>query len=166
MSKLLKIYEWSVISLAVSVVFLTVGALWLQFLDGQIFNVPIRFYQPHSYQYPPGSHADTPSSGITHLTTKNSYKHGEMVEAYVDVLKLESTPGLLQWQLMDQRFYPYVSRWGCLPKGHQHQVVKIEKIPLHVPPGQYHFAGTVTYQINFLRTIHIPIKSNCFQVVE
>jgi hypothetical protein len=45
-------------------------------------------------------------------------------------------------------------------------VVSIEKIPAHVPPGQYHFSGTVTYEINFLKNIHIPIRTNCFQVVE
>lgn len=102
--------------------------------------------------------------GITHLTTKHSYHPGEMVEAYVDVTKTRQDPATLQWQLMDQRFYPYVARKGVLPKGHIHQVVQIEKIPLHVPPGQYHFSGTVTYEINFLKDLHVPIRTNCFQV--
>jgi hypothetical protein len=165
-SKLVKAYEWSVIVLSVALVVLTAGGMWLQFLDGQVINVPVIFNEPHRFDLPIGEHPDRPAREITHLTVKSSYKNGEMVTAYVDLTKLNNEPGLLQWQLMDQRFYPYVSRRGVLPKGHLHQVVSIEKIPAHVPPGQYHFSGTVTYEINFLKNIHIPIRTNCFQVVE
>ena len=166
MAKLTKIYEWSVIALALAVLLLTAGGIWLEFLDGQLINVPVRFNDPHPYLYPVGPHAEKPAGEITHLTTKNTWKPGEMVTAYVDIVKYRKEPGAIQWQLMDQRFYPYVKRYGVVPVGHNHMVVEIEKIPLHVPPGQFHFSGTVTYKVNFLRDIHIPIKTNCFQVAE
>jgi hypothetical protein len=166
MSRLVKIYEWSVVCMAMAVVLVTAGSIYFQFLDGQVFNVPITFNDPHRYELPINSHAERPARDITHLTTKTEYRPGEMVQAYVDIIKTRPEPGLLQWQLMDQRFYPYVNRKGVLPVGHHHQVVSIEKIPLHVPPGQYHFSGTVSYEVNFLRTIHIPMRTNCFQVVD
>jgi hypothetical protein len=166
MSKLLRVYEWSVIALSVAVLILTAGGIWFGFLDGQVVNVPIKFNDPHVFAYPATDHAERPAREITHLTTKNSFRPGEMVTAYVDIVKYRKEPGVLQWQLMDQRFYPYVRRNGVIPLGHHHMIVEIEKIPLHVPPGQFHFSGTVTYKVNFLRDIHIPIKTNCFQVVD
>jgi len=160
------IYEWAVVAMAAAILFLTIAGTWLEFIDGSLMNVPVVFYDPHVLTFPIPEHTDRLSTGVTHLTTKSSWQPGEMVTAYVDVTKLRSEPGKLQWQLMDQRFYPYVGRDGVLPVGHHHQVVNIEKIPLHVPPGQYHFSGTVSYEINFMKTIYIPIRTNCFQVVE
>ena len=166
MAKLTKVYEWSVVSLALMVLLLTTGAAWFEFIDGQLIRVPVIFNEPHKFDYPVSAHIDTPSRDITHLTTKTSYQPGEMVTAYVDISKYRKEPGKLQWQLMDQRFYPYVARNGVIPVGHHHMLVNIEKIPLHVPPGQYHFSGTVSYEINFMKNIHIPLRTNCFQVVE
>jgi hypothetical protein len=165
--KITKIYEWSVVSLALLILTLTGAGLWLQFLDGQVVNVPVLFNDPHPYTHPVDPHLERPVvGGVTHQTTAQNYKPGEIVYAYVDVIKSRPEPGKLQWQLMDQRFYPYVAREGVLPIGHHHQVVAIERVPLHVPPGQYHFAGTVTYSVNFLKDVHIPLRTNCFQVVE
>jgi hypothetical protein len=166
MSKLVRAYEWAVITLAMAVFTLTCLGIWFKFIDGQIVNVPIVFNQPHPYGYPVKPHDEQIAQGITHMTTKTTYRHGEMVYAYVDLQKNRTEPGKLQWQLMDQRFYPYVSRMGVIPPGHHHMTVAIEKIPLHVPPGQYHFSGTVSYEVNFLQDIHIPIRTNCFEVVD
>jgi hypothetical protein len=164
MAKMAVVYEWAVVVLAMAVVLITFGGIWFGFLDGQVVNIPVTFNAPHPYDYPVPKHNDFPSMEITHKTTKTSYKPGEMVSAYVDIVKIRPEPGRLQWQLMDKRFYPYVPRLGVVPVGHHHMVVQVEKIPLHVPPGQYHFSGSVVYDVNFLKSVYIPIRTNCFQV--
>jgi hypothetical protein len=164
--KLKRVYEWAVIGMAFAVLVLTAGATWFEFIDGELVNIPVIFNDPHAYTLPLKDHPDRLARDITHLTTQSTYRRGEMVYAYVDVVKTRKLPGELQWQLMDQRFYPYVKRRGVLPEGHLHQIVPIERVPLHIPPGQYHFSGTVTYEINFAKDIHIPLRTNCFQVVD
>jgi hypothetical protein len=161
-----KIYEISVVCLSICIVLFTIGTIWFSFINGVIFNKPVEFNDPHPFEYPIGGHVEKPARDITHLTVKNFYKPGEMVTAYVDVNKHTNIPGSLQWQLMDRRFYPYVSRKGVLLEGHTHQIVNIERIPLHVPPGQYHFSGSVSYDMPLGPDVHIPLRTNCFQIID
>jgi hypothetical protein len=103
---------------------------------------------------------------VTHVTTKQEYKRGETVEAIVMIDKYRNIEGTVQWNLMDARFYPYAARRGVVPLGEHTLTVPIEKIPMHIPPGDYYFSGSVKYEPNPIADIYIPIRTNRFRVVE
>jgi hypothetical protein len=103
---------------------------------------------------------------VTHVTKKGTYKRGDMVEAMVNIDKYRNVESTIQWNLMDARFYPYAPRRGSVPVGKHILNVPIERIPMHIPPGEYYFSGTVKYEPNAVSDIFIPVRTNKFEVVE
>lgn len=137
-------------------------AIWTMHVDGKLWNPPVEFFKAG-----PDEDFDTPiSGGVTHKTTKTLFKKGELVYANVNIKKNRDIAGTIQWNLMDRRYYPYAARQGGVPHGTHHMVVPVETIPEHVPPGQYYFAGYVSYQVNYFSQVFIPMRTNCFEVVE
>jgi len=154
-----RIYEWAVVAASICIAAITIGGVWFLHVDGSIVAPPVVFYRDKDFTEP------VMKGGVTHYTTKHKYFPGEMVYAEVHVDKRRDMPGNIQWQLMDQRFYPYVARHGQVPVGQHNMTVHVEKIPLHVPPGTYHFVGNVKHEVNVIRDIYTPTKTNCFEVV-
>jgi hypothetical protein len=135
------------------VVQLLVG--YTAFIDGSLIRKPATIaLQP------------TEGGCVTHLTTKRVYKKGEVVEAVVEIDKLRQVTSTIQWNLMDARFYPYAARPGAVPVGKHILQVPIERIPTHIPTGEYYFSGVVKYEVNPLNDVFLPLKTNKFQVVE
>jgi hypothetical protein len=139
--------------------------LWgyAMFLDGEYVRKISQFWKPHSVT---GTDVEVPACEITHRTLKNKYRLGEEVWAEVNMTKWRNLEGLVQWNLMDARFYPYAARRGVIPIGHHHLIVLIEAIPKHVPLGTYYFKGLAKYETNPIKNIYIPIKTNDFEVVK
>ena len=165
MKTLQNIFVWAILSFIIASSTL---AVWTLHIDGNWIDRPVVFYKPHAFELPITSHPNelVEPYGVTHQTTKSHYRSGEMVQAWVNLRKNRDIVGMVQWSLMDQRFYPYVARRGVVPVGTHHLIVNIELIPRNIAPGQFHFSGQATYQINYFKTLSIPIKTNCFEVVE
>lgn len=162
-----KIKDWGLVVFS-GLLFITLClAFFITQLDGDYINPIIVFNVPHRPSQPVYSQ-DTPCLPLqeTHKTTKVIYHVGDMVEAYINIDKFREIPGIIQWSLMDKRYYPYVARRGVLPIGDVEQIVQIERIPDHVPPGKYYFSGTVSYHVNRWRWVHFAIKTNCFEVIK
>ena len=160
-----KLNSWPMVIIAGLLLLLSCVGFFMANLDGTAVNPIVTFNKPHRPELPRYS-VDTPvcPGGVTHQTTKSSYNRGDVVEVYVNLTKHRNLPAIVQWNLMDARFYPYVARRGVLPVGDQELVVPVEKIPMHIPSGEYYFTGTVTYQVNFLRQLVFTIKTNKFMV--
>ena len=126
---------------------------YLRFIDGEYVRKIVIWNKTQEYNH-----------CITHFTEKKEYKRGEMVEAVARVEQFREIEAVEQWSLMDARFYPYTPKRICLPKGRHAINVQIERIPDHIPPGEYFFIGTVKYEANFLRDIYVPIRTNKFAV--
>jgi hypothetical protein len=155
-----RIYEWAVVGASICVAAVTIGGVWFLHVDGTVVAVPVVFYKDKDFIEP------VMRGGVTHRTTKDKYLPGETVFAEAHVDKRRDIPGEIQWQLMDRRFYPYAARQGQVPVGRHNITVHTEKIPLHVPPGTYHFIGSVKHGVNFIRDVYTPTKTNCFEVME
>lgn len=133
------------------------------FLDGQYMRPIITFYKPTALS---NTIIREPACSYTHLTTEKEYHPGDVVSAYVNVEKFRDIEAILQWNLMDARFYRYVPRRGVLAKGIFNRVVEIEILPSHIPPGTYFFEGSIKYETNPLQDIYISIRTNKFEVVK
>lgn len=151
------VYEWSVIAIAISIALMAFGGLFLAG-DGQLYRPVLTYLEPQgNLPVQPG--------GVTHLTEKKIYQVGETVYAWVNVIKYRNVPGIVEWQLMGNRYYPYSPRSGVLSVGRHHRLVQVERIDKHVPSGDFYFEGQVRCPVNFLSIAYYPIKTNPFRVV-
>jgi len=105
--------------------------------------------------------------GITYQTTKDSYTAGENVYVYsLKFCKLRQVEATTNWTLRDHVLLAYAPASSnvaasCYEAG---KYVLINLLPKFLPDGKYFFEGTITYKVNPLRTISIPIKTNEFEI--
>lgn len=130
------------------VIFYALASLIYYSLDGIYFNPPVALESSQVF------------------TTKQTYKSGEVIEITYSFCKYRDITGVFQWQSISDDtnregfFSPTES---SLPVG----CYKDLTIPIGVGstiPGTYHFTGTISYKINDLNTVIIPLSTNKFIV--
>lgn len=99
-------------------------------------------------------------------TEQEVYAPGDIVTAKFTTCKNTLAVPIVQWSLVDTflRIYPQrvaaTGKVGC----YDNVATEIEKISPSLPDGEYHFSGTLTYQVNPLKTIVVVMKTNTFKV--
>lgn len=121
------------------------------------------------YQSTDGIYFDQPltlTNGNQLITNKQVYVANELITGEYSFCKHRNVTGIYQWEIINDDtnrqgfFQPQPS---SLTKGcYTNLVVPIEKAP--TAAGIYHFDGTISYKINELATIVIPLSSNKFEV--
>jgi hypothetical protein len=133
--------------LIVTTIFFALVVGYFYFFDGDLINKII----------------EIKSAPITEFSV---YQQGATVNMKLSYCKYRNLPALTEWTLIDDTitFYsPQVrstNELGCFDK-----LVPIEQLPQSILPGRYHFAGTLTYRPNGLRTIMVELKTNDFTVI-
>lgn len=100
------------------------------------------------------------------VTEKMIYHSGEDVSMHLSYCKYRNIPALVEWTLIDDTITFYspairsTSQIGCFDK-----LVPIEGLPKTLAPGKYHFAGTLTYRPNGIKTLVFQLKTNDFTIV-
>lgn len=126
-------------------------ALWvsgyLVFLDGTVFNPVVTYETP---EFP---------------VSKSIYAPGEIVEARRQFAKHRNLKGTIKWSLVNHRIIPYTSREIALPVGIIDAWSPVERLPDVLESGEYHFEGLICYQVNPLRVVSYPIKTERFRVM-
>ena len=128
-------------------------------IDGVYFNVPVTF----KYWDKEGE--------ITHKTTKNVYKRGELVEARIVAHKDKLWPGIIHWTLVDGSRHDFPCRPGVLEVGWNDRIVLVEPVKdMHgreINIGEHYFTGVVEFELNSIKhKIYVPLQTNKFIVVE
>jgi hypothetical protein len=140
--------------------------IWYMFLYGIIYGVPTDFHK-------------VPGTNITHITTQKVYHPGDMVWADVIADKKVNLVGFVLWVLDETQesyktrlatdkaakpfFESYKERVGFLHQGKQDIIVPVERIPLNVPYGEYHFKGYIKYDMGIGLTL-VAVETNDFKV--
>lgn len=136
------------------------GIFYLGLIDEYV-RPAIIFYSPLS-----DNAVGTPGRAPTHLTTKSTYKRGEIVEARVNYEKTRDLVAEVHWNITNLLVRSYPSKPGSLAAcGHCVKVIQVEQVPLDAQAGKHRFTGLATYQINFLKSKSYPISTNEFEVV-
>lgn len=105
---------------------------------------------------------------ITFKTTKLDYKAKEEVFAGSALCKYRSVPSIVNTYLTDTISLPYPTFNRNIPVGCHKQgemTSSLAKIPSIATPGTYFLEGVITYQVNPLRTIKVPFRTNKFNVI-
>lgn len=146
------VLSWTLIALATAILLAIFYGAWCDIFDGRIYNPVLEW--------------GARSRGPTHTTTQQIYRPGEMVYARVLFNKQRNISGILQWQLIDHIVRQFPERPGSLPIGVWDHEVPVERIPMDIEPGDYYFAGTVRYKVNWLSTVTYEIWTNKVTVVK
>lgn len=100
-------------------------------------------------------------------TTQGIYHPGDTVQAKVTICKYRSLTPTIQWSIIDTYIRAYPSRIGkntingCV----KDRITTIENLSITLPANDvYYFSGAATYQLNPIKKIYIPLKSNSFKV--
>lgn len=99
------------------------------------------------------------------VTEREAYHPGEDVAMHLSYCKYRNLPALVEWTLIDDTITFYspairsTSQVGCFDK-----LVPIETLPKTLAPGTYHFAGTLTYRANGIKTVVFQLKTNEFKI--
>jgi hypothetical protein len=100
-------------------------------------------------------------------TMKEFYQCGEVVTARFKLQKQREAVGQIKWELVknapEGQVYPYTARVAAAPVGITDHWAPVERLPQLCAPGQYHFAGTISYPVWF-GTVIYSIKTNDFEV--
>lgn len=142
---------WTLIGLASVILLAICYGAWCDLIDGRLYNPVLEW--------------GARSQGPTHNTTQQVYHPGEMVYARVLFNKQRNVSGDLQWQLINHIVRQFPVRPGSLPIGVWDHIVPVEIIPNDIEPGDYYFAGTVKYKVNWLSTVAYSIWTNKITVV-
>lgn len=100
-------------------------------------------------------------------TTKDTYEPGDYVYVRTSYCKYRNIPALVEWILINSQLHFYtpevrnIVEIGCKEK----ILLPVEKLPNMIEPGKYHFAGNLTYPVNPIRKIVIPLRTNDFEVL-
>lgn len=108
----------------------------------------------------------TSKDEIIFHTTQDTYKSGELVHGLFSVCKKNLIRPTIQWALVDTylRIYPAHEASTGKIQCYENTDFEIEKIPMGIPLGSYYFSGTLIYQMNPIRKIIVPLKTNKFMV--
>lgn len=120
---------------------------YMVFLDGTVFN-PVVTYDTQTFQ-----------------TNKSIYEPGDMVEARRQFAKHRDIKGKIQWSLVNHRIISYTTKELALPTGVIDAWSLVEKLPEVLESGEYHFEGLLCYQVNPLRVVSYPIRTEPFLVM-
>lgn len=104
---------------------------------------------------------------IEFQTTKTEYTNEETVEGKFSLCKYRDIPPIVQWSLIDTYLRTYPARIASSNRVQcfDNTITDIEMISPTLPAGDYYFSGTLVYQINPIKKIVVPMKTNKFQVV-
>jgi hypothetical protein len=135
-----------------------VGILWLVWattIDGRWVRRPIVIYDV------------VMESGQTVqlVTDKLQYNQGETVRGLIKYCKTREIEVEFQWSLIDTylKFFPKKKAQAAI--GCHEVLTDIEMIPLdQYPDTDLYFETVLTYKINGLNTVNIPIRTNTFRV--
>lgn len=105
---------------------------------------------------------------IAYEVTRDEYRQGEAVEGRLTACKLRAADAYVQWSLVDTylRSYPPRTVSGNKPGCYEGVVVEIERLSETLPPDTYYFSGSATYQLNPIKRVVIPLRSDSFKVLE
>jgi hypothetical protein len=98
---------------------------------------------------------------------KDHYYPGEQLWMRVVVTKAPNIIGKVSWSMIGRDGYGlhFEQRNPAVGGGCHDIEVPILTIPENTPLGRYHLEGVITYEINFLRTISMSLRSDTFDVI-
>lgn len=120
---------------------------YLSFIDGVYVNQPI-----------------TIEDSLNIPVLQPVYHPGDVVVGHSKFCKHSNVPAEFQWQLIDTVLTYYPERSSTLKAGCHDSDFEIQKLPDIAHTGDYHFETTISYQVNPLRTIQVPMKTQTFRV--
>lgn len=126
-----------------------VGVAWLVFavfIDGHLVRIPL-----------------TVAGELT--TEFETYHPGDIVRAKISYCKNRQLTAVTQWNLVDTYLRIYPEKSSDVGVGCKNVYIDVEPIPMDIYPDLYYFEGEITYEINSLNIIKVPLKTNTFRVV-
>ncbi len=125
--------------------------LYLQSMDGTLFNEPFTMYV----------------DPLNMKTNKMIYHQGDMVNLLTSVCKHREYSARITWKLINETVITYpdtgtrIAGVGCITD----KWVPIGVIPPYAVPGLHHIEGVSEIQINPLRKLYFNYRSQDFQVL-
>lgn len=99
-------------------------------------------------------------------TQKEAYSKGETVTVKFSFCKHRNVVGTYRWEIINddtKRQGFFLPQFNYLAVGcYKDLIVPVEETPTTV--GIYHFVGTLSFEVNQLTTITVPLSTNSFTV--
>lgn len=105
---------------------------------------------------------------INYQTNKTEYHQGEEVAVASQLCKYRQVPATVMTFLTDTISLPYPVKTNNLPPKCRtgKEMIIMATIPSIAPAGSYHLDGSFTYEVNPVRSITVPFKTNEFSIVD
>jgi hypothetical protein len=120
------------------------------FLDG-VYVRPVITYWPGSF-----------------TVEKAQYHPGDDIYLRMVVSKYRSLTGRVNWSAVSDTGVKigFAERNTALPSGDLDMLVKIVTLPKNISPGTWYLVGLVSFEVNPISTVTLPLSSNSFEVIE